>query len=344
MRRDVLGILDARGLCAADAVAEAVAGDAQASAILRAQAARLRDDGPEALALERALVLASQPHQPHYRPQLYLGGAFDENLTALCHPSPGPEGAGRAFVWLYDDDIETLINRDYDEKVHASPWQVNTEVEHALRAFWAAPTAPPLSLRLHLFEGTERVARVAAELGAAEAVTHVELCRQRRGPEPPVAASFPALRGLACAEGELPDLLARGADRLRCLAVKGWAHLDETLALAARAPHLRHLGLRRGSWDVPGLERLFAHPIMDRLTSLDLSEDAIGSVFPYRELLGLRSGWQYLRRLCLPRYNPGLGALQAAFDECPEVTFVGYDRREVMALDLETCGWAESMR
>jgi hypothetical protein len=37
------------------------------------------------------------------------------------------------------------------------------------------------------------------------------------------------------------------------------------------------------------------------------------------------------------------GETRARFADWPEVTFTGFDRREALALDIETIGWANTM-
>lgn len=49
------------------------------------------------------------------------------------------------------------------------------------------------------------------------------------------------------------------------------------------------------------------------------------------------------RHLGLPGHLVG-AEVRARFAERPEVTFVGHDRRERIAFDFETLGWAESCR
>lgn len=328
---------------ASELVARAIAGrDRQAAELIAAQALRLRNDVEATRAAEAELVAASEHHKPWYRPQFYLGALFWENVTVL-------RGGRRDHVWVYDDDIVTLTDCGPELTPHErtelnrDPWRGNDRAAVALARLLKGGEARRIgSLRLLLFEGTRRLAPALADLGAAHLVSHLVLWTQREGPESPVAASFPKLRGLAATPEQLPELLRGGAPELRSLVVYGRARLAQTLELAAQLPALRHLGIWNDVLTAGELERVAASPAMDSLLSLELFTVHGATEFPFDAALALEP-FQYLRHLGLPGHLVG-PEVRSRFAGRPEVTFVSHDRRERIAFDFETIGWAENTR
>ncbi|MCC7540006.1 MAG: hypothetical protein IT379_27555 [Deltaproteobacteria bacterium] len=336
---DALGILRGDGTCAADVVADALAAsDAQAAEILRAQAAWLRDGTGASRARATALVAAitDPKNLPAWRSQIWMGGLFDHRLTLL------PAGDGLE-AWLYDDDIATLGDLADGDDIDEHPWARNTGAAEALDRLLASTDAKRVrALRLLSFEGTRRFAETLRARGALDRVTHVELRLQRECEETSLPRVFPALSGLCCAAADLRALLADESDSLRALVVCGELRsVQQLLRSAKKAPGLRHLGVHYARWDADRLATLLRSPTIRRLTSLELYDVNGAAEFPFEDLVASQSAWRHLRHLALPGHcvvrDPRLA-------ELPNVTFVGHDRREVLALDLETRGWARNTR
>ena len=315
---------------APEAAARAVAETApDLSAVLLAECARLRHDNEDTRARERDALQRARGS-----PQLTFiqKRVFVDNLTILHDDD-------RAYVWLYEDDIVSLAD---DPAHHADPWAHNVEAENQLRRLWRGPDAGLVgSIRVCLFEGTDRMARVTRDLGAAELVTHLDLRVQKDGAViEPVASSFPELRGLSCRAANVAALLAEGAPELRSLVVY-LDHSPDVLDLALRAPKLRHLGLLHAAWSAADVAHLASHAIMNRVTSLDLFDVNHARTFPFAEVRA-RHEFAYLTRLYLPSHlvRPEVKATLDA----PSVTFVTWDRRETIALDFEATGWGADAR
>jgi hypothetical protein len=308
---DWLDILDGDDPCASQAIADALRATSSRSAeILDAQIAYLR----------------SGDIVPHEQGPVGLGDVWMENLTVLSRD-------GRSWAWVRDDDLVTLTDGGlFNPKKHRDPWEANVAAEAALRRL------PPCAIRLCLFEGVSRVAKAAAEIGIADSLTHLDLQLQREGQrQPPVAESFPLLRGLRSVPSACADLLAEGAPFLRSLVVNGKASVAEVLALTEGLPTLRHLGLWRSIATENELDVLLGHPTLARLTSLDLWDVNDAARFPFAALLARRDRIEHLRSLVLPAHTVP-EATKQRFRDWRAVTFVSFDRREVRALDLETIG------
>lgn len=325
----------------ADLVADAIASrDPVGAEILRAQARWVQSGAPSALARAGARVHAvSDPRRPEqWRPQISLAGVTPNNLSVLA----GPDGD---HLWLYDDDIVSLEDSgDFDPAVHASPWELNTDAAEALAALLDSPARERVrDLRLLVFEGSRRIHELLRSRAACSWVSHLELRLQRARDEPAVGERFPALRGLCCEAVDLPRLLRRGAPELRALVVIGELADAALRSLTARAPKLRHLALQHTRWTDASLRALLELPLVEQLTGLELYDVHHATRFPFDALLDAREAWTHLRYL-------GLGGhlvrdeLRGPFAAHPQVVFIGHDRRQVMALDLETRGWARNMR
>jgi hypothetical protein len=309
--------------------------DVEFAALLEAQCRRLREDSPDARARERALLEASEWRDGKGRAQFTLinAGIFEDYVIRV-------DDDDRSYLWVYEED-----GTDAPEPGE-EPY---TAARDRLIAAWRDErTQRVRSIRLCLFSGTKRMAETLADLGAAARVTHVEL----RTNEPcaehaPVARSFPALRGLTCADHELAPLLAEGAPRLRSLVVTHpWDRPE--VAIEARLPRvalpaLRHFGLFHGPCSAEDLAVLAAHPMVGSLASLELFSLNDATRFPFDALLERRDAWAHLRRVHITGHLVP-EEIKRRFAPWPEVEFVGYDRREVIAFDFETRGWAAGAR
>ncbi|MBK7396207.1 MAG: hypothetical protein IPJ34_07890 [Myxococcales bacterium] len=220
--------------------------------------------------------------------------------------------------------------------------------DRLLASFRDERTQRVRSIRLCLFSGTTRMAETLATLGAAERVTHVELRTNDPDAEhAPIAGSFPGLRGLTCAEGELAPLLAAGAPRLRSLVVTHpWDRPPVEIAArlpAVALPDLRHFGLFHGPCSAEDLVGIAEHPMVRALTSLEFFSLDHATRFPFEALLARREAWAHLRRVLVTGHLVP-DEVKQRFASWPAVEFVGYDRREVIAFDFETRGWAAGAR
>jgi hypothetical protein len=187
------------------------------------------------------------------------------------------------------------------------------------------------------------MAQVLGELGVARRVSHIELRTQRKGEvHVPIAEAFPALRGLGCSARELPTLLSHGAPELRSLVLHGDVWEPRVLDLCARAPKLRHLGLHAATRP-EDLARLAAHPVMDRITSLEIFSTNDAARFPFDVLRSKRDAFAYLSRIWLAGHLVAPKVV-AGLHDWPEVELVTWDRRETIALDFHTIGWGAAAR
>jgi hypothetical protein len=309
--------------------------DGEFAALLEAQCLRLREDSAETRARETALLQASEWRDGKGRAQFSLIGAglFEDYVIRV-------DDGDRCYLWVYEED-----GTDAPEPGE-EPY---TAARDRLIAAWRDErTQRARSIRLCLFSGTKRMAETLATLGAAARVTHVELRTNEPDAEhAPIARSFPALRGLTCAEGELAPLLAEGAPRLRSLVVTHpWN--QPHVAIEARLPHvvlpdLRHFGLFHGPFSAGDLAVIAEHPMFGSLASLELFSLNHATRFPFDALLERRDAWAHLRRVHITGHLVP-DDLKRRFAAWPEIEFVGYDRREVIAFDFETRGWAAGAR
>lgn len=329
------------GELVSEALARTVARkDPQAADVIAAQANRWRGDTVDTRAVEADLLLRSGPHQPDNRTHFSFQDLFEENLTVL-------HGGLGDHLFVYDHDLTTL----YDGRPAGTPapvnreaaWDGNESVAAALGRLLAGSERRRLrSIRLHLFEGTRRVAPVIAAHDAAALVSHLMLWTERDGPQTPVARLFPRLIGLSADPAWLPELLADGAPFLRSLVVYGRQWWARTLDLAAGLPHLVHLGLWAEDTEAEDVLRMARSPLLLRLRSLEFFGSNYTDRFPFGTVLA-QDAFRSLSRLGLPGHLVG-GDVRARFEDWPEVDFVGYDRRSRIAFDLETTGWAEYTR
>jgi hypothetical protein len=309
--------------------------DVDFAALLRAQCRRLREDSAEARAEERALLQASEWRDGKGRAQFSFVGAgiFEDYVIRI-------DDGDRSYLWVYEED-GTDPPEPGEEPYTAAR-------DRLLTAWQDERTQRVHSIRLCLFSGTSRMAEALAQLGAAARVTHVELRTNEPGTEhAPIARSFPAVRGLTCADRELAPLLAEGAPRLRSLVVTHpWD--QPHVAIEARLPDvalpdLRHFGLFHGPCSAEDLAVLAAHPMLRSLASLEIFSLNHATRFPFDALLDRRDAWAHLRRVLVTGHLVP-DDIKRRFAAWPEVELVGYDRREVIAFDFETRGWAAGAR
>ena len=329
---------------AAEVVGRALArSDPQAAALIMAGAARLRGNGDAAREAESALLSAMAARQPGYRAQISLYDLFDEQVT-LLHGGPCDH------VWAYDEDIVGLVDgigADLPPAQRAAllrdPWAWNTVAAAQLGRLLDGSAARRIgSVRLMSFEGVRRFGAVVGDRDAARLVTHLALQEDHRADDRSVGAAFPNLRGLAVDEGSLASVLRDGAPELRSLVVRGTSDIAATLDAAAGLPSLRHLGLWYGALGPAEVERVAASEVMARLVSLELFtiDDAVR--FPFDLVVAIEP-FRRLQRIGLPGHLVG-DEVRSLLVDRPEIDLVSHDRRERIAFDIETIGWAEHMR
>jgi hypothetical protein len=79
-------------------------------------------------------------------------------------------------------------------------------------------------------------------------------------------------------------------------------------------------------------------PLLANLDTFEASSTYHATSFPFDVLLAERPRLAHLRRIVVGGHLVPPKVLKR-FATWPEVTFVRHDRREVLALDLETTGW-----
>ncbi|MFG1877702.1 hypothetical protein ACGFIV_22900 [Sphaerisporangium sp. NPDC049003] len=120
-------------------------------------------------------------------------------------------------------------------------------------------------------------------------------------------------------------------DRLTHLCL--WTLVDTLSGLAL--PALRHLALWETHVDIATLSR---SPVVARLATLDLWKVNHPGPFGFPALLGHRRHLAHLERIVVPGHGIPAGTA-GRFGDWPQVTFAGHNRREVLALDLDTRGY-----
>jgi hypothetical protein len=318
-----------------EAVAAALASsDPHMSELISAEIARLREDSAENRARESALLHASAPHQTRYRAQFAETKVFAQNLTTIVDQE-------MIAASLYDDDLVSLVDGTGNKR---DPWSQNTDATAALKKLLSGADRPRVrSIRLLLFEGTERVGQMLQQVHASELVTHLDLRRMREGDDLPVAGRFPNLRGLACHSKNVDVLLRDGAPELRSLVVRSCSDLPHLLELGGRLPKLRHLGIWNAPTQFDDVSRLVAHPLMNQLTSVEFHAINHTKEFPFKALLAQKEQLQYLDRLAVASHIVPPNVVER-FADWSNLVWVSWDRREQMAFDFETIGWGANAR
>ncbi|MFK8004615.1 MAG: hypothetical protein AB8H86_33920 [Polyangiales bacterium] len=193
------------------------------------------------------------------------------------------------------------------------------------------------------FQGTRRVHRSLAAHGATHLVTHLELRVQSEETEPPIAGRFPGLLGLACSSREIATLLRGEHPILRSLVLRGPVNTQTLFGVLQRAPNLRHLGVHGHRWTDDDLVLFLDDDRLRRFESIELCGGSSASTFPFELVAARKRAWSHLKFLGLPGHAVASDTRKLFADD-PQVVFVGHDRRQVIALDLETHGWPDSSR
>lgn len=327
---DPLGLLPHSGRFVAERLVPRLRerGDRSAK-ILAAQARWLRTAEPAALAeVVRLVAPVVDPTTKKRRfPRVGLAGAFSDGVSFV----------GRE-AWVADNDIISLTDGGlFDPARHESPWDANAEVIDELDAAIARGRYPT-ALRLRLCEGSERIHTALRAHGLARAVTHLDLQLERESDESELGHRFPGLRGLSVRASKLRQALRVPLPELRSLVLRGAVDPATLRWARARAPKLAHLALFRTEWSEAFLTELLDHT--EDLRTLQSFDVNGARRFPFAALAAERPRWTHLALLALPGHLvPDEDRERFAAD--PQVLFVAHDRREVVALDLETHGWPE---
>jgi hypothetical protein len=278
--------------------------------------AQYTSDAPQIL----SLLAASDRSRDNF--SLIASGLFADYVTVL-----------EEFLWFYDDDIVGLVDGGIAPAKANDPWDYNTKAIEALELLWPRIGWSIESIRLCLFEGTERTTRALyGMLDAMDRVTHLELRQQSAKTIVPL--EFPNLRGLACHGSHVNELLSNGAPTLESLVL--WGENGFCSLPSVEIPQLRHLGLFHVTPSSDSLSALLEHPLIARLESLEFSDINRSNQFPFDALRGRAGG---------PRITvAGHLVPQAIRDGLPEVEFVTWDRRERLAHDFAAQGWGAHAR
>ncbi|MEO0321340.1 MAG: hypothetical protein AAF447_00145 [Myxococcota bacterium] len=330
---DILGLVPESECLAAQLIARHAETLEGAAEVIAAQARWLRSGTAEDWALARRSVDAVTGPPHHLQ-------ALDRGIgNGVCVLRDGHD----AMAWLVDDDLVGLEDgSDYSPKRHASPWEVNTEGERALRAFLASGTFVH-GLRLGVHEGSARFHGALQDHDLCELVTHLVLAVQNPdNAEVPVVERFPALRGLSCLARELPVLLASRAPALRSLTVADPVDLETLDRALARAPALTHLALRCTGFSEAFVRDLLRRPFLARLRGLELWDRRREGGFPLAAWRAHEASTQHLVYVGLAEWSlPERD--RPAFARRPGAFLIRSDRRDVVALDADTSGWTYRM-
>jgi len=294
--------------------------DATAAALIEIEARRLVAPTEESTADERDALRS-------------LGGGFwfhemDANVLAIDHT----EGL---HVWCYDDDLVTLGDRSL--RLGARRHAVDAISD--LKALFTRRSAKELrSLQLLLFGPVAPFRELLDEVDAREGVTRLVLRREHDEPLTPLADVFPLLVGLEGAADDLPRLLEGGHEALEALVVRAGALSRFAFLSPKLLPGLRHLGVREPNVSAGALRAFLQTPIVGQLRSLDVSSTNHAETFPFDALWDARTHLSHLERIIVGGHLVPERVLRR-FAVWSEVTFVGHDRREALAIDLETTGW-----
>ncbi|WP_214109764.1 hypothetical protein [Acrocarpospora catenulata] len=267
---------------------------------------------------------------------------FDEHLLLV------PDGPA-VHAYVEGHDVVSIVDGLATAKgmspsrlgfdARREPWRADLMGRHRLRSLLASGHMSRLrSLRVRTWSGTGHLDPVLREYSAADRLTHLCLWTQRDDvAEAPVAGRYPGLRALECQAGEVAGLLRDGAPRLRTLVTYG-AGSDGLLA-GLSLPALRHLALWETEVDPAELS---GSPIVGQLATLDLWKVNGADRFDFSGLLRHRGDLAHLEQIIVPGHGIPAGT-PARFEDWPEVVFAGFDRRETLALDLDTRGYTLHM-
>ncbi|WP_437768222.1 hypothetical protein WMF27_14815 [Sorangium sp. So ce281] len=305
------------------------------------QVERLRHDGDDARAMACELLESTK--------EMTFGPIpdFREPLTCVDDGHDGLVG------WVYDDDatIDEELRPELEQigrdSLGFSPDDRGISLGvaglHRLRRLLASPAGRSLrSLRLMTFGTLGPFLDVLNTYGCASAVASLVA----RGASAAIGAALADLRGLGAPERMVGALLAQPAPALRYLTVfRGDDDVRGALAPLGpgKLPALEHLGLWYRPTRPDGLRVLAAHPLIQRLQSLEIWSTDDARRFPFEDLLALRPSLSHLARLLLGGHLVP-SHVRERFADWPAVEFVSHDRREVIALDIAALGWARAIR
>ncbi|WP_437708095.1 hypothetical protein WMF45_29215 [Sorangium sp. So ce448] len=306
------------------------------------QLERLRHDGDDARAMARELLESAK--------EMTFGPIpdFREPLSCVDDGHDGLVG------WVYDDDAATIdeelrpeLERIGRDALGFSPDGADVALGvvglHRLRRLLASSAGRSLrSLRLMTFGALGPFVDLLNTYGCASVVGSLVA----RGPSAAIGAALPGLRGLGAPERTLAAMLAQPAPALRYLTVfRGNDDVRGALAPlgAGKLPALEHLGLWYRPTRPDGLRVLAAHPLIQRLQSLEIWSTDDAKRLPFEDLLALRPSLSHLARILLGGHLVP-SHVRERFADWPAVEFVSHDRREAIALDIAAFGWARALR
>jgi hypothetical protein len=306
------------------------------------QVEQLRHDGDDARALVHELLDSTK--------EMTFGPIPEFGEPCACID----DGQGGLLGWVHDEDAATLdeelrpelglIGRDaLGFSPDAPDVSLGVVGLHRLRRLLASPAGRSLrSLRLMTFGALGPFLDLLNAHGRASLVASLVA----RGSGPAIGAALPGLLGLGAPERTLATLLSQPAPTLRYLTVfRGDDDVRGALAPLGpgKLPALQHLGLWYRPTRPEGLRVLAAHPLVQRLQSLEIWSTDDARKLPFEELLALRPALSHLARLLLGGHLIP-SQIRERFASWPAVEFVSHDRREVIALDIATLGWARALR
>ncbi|WP_437818856.1 hypothetical protein [Sorangium sp. So ce1078] len=176
----------------------------------------------------------------------------------------------------------------------------HTYAVHALRRLLHHPAGRFLRrLRMEIHAELEPILPLLGEHARADRVSHLTVTsREARA----LGASFPDLLALACYARALDRWLAAPLPRLTRLTLR-WEPSGLSSVLAAldpaRLPALQHLALWNVPLDAKSASAVIDHPLIARLTSLDLWSQIAPQRGMYEALLARRGDLAHLERLVL---------------------------------------------
>ncbi|WP_437737076.1 hypothetical protein [Sorangium sp. So ce1335] len=211
----------------------------------------------------------------------------------------------------------------------------HTYAVHALRRLLCHPAGRFLRrLRMEIREEIEPILSFLVEHGRVDRVSHLAVT-SRAGRA--LGACFPELHALACYARGLDRWLAAPLPRLLHLTVR-WepATLSSVLAAldATRLPSLQHVALWDTPLDAKSTALVLDHPVIARLTRLDLWSQIAPQRGMYEAVLLRRRELQHLERLVLALHGAP-AELVARFADWPAVVWADRSRSGLEEADRE---------
>jgi hypothetical protein len=306
--------------------------------VARAFARRVRSRDPAAASLidveTRRLVEGTEEAIADEREALAeFGGGF--HFAELNSNVLAAEDGGTLHVWCYDNDLVSLGHRS----MRLGARRHSIDALRRLRELFAR-RSPRLvrSFHLMLFGPTEPFEEYLESLDARDMLSHLALRREHAEPLSPLAGVFPALEALDAAAEDLHSLLGEEHPSLATLVVRADEGARVALPYPESVPALRHLGLREGCVDEESVAAVLGSRLVAQLESLEMTATNRSSAFAFDVLLDHRAKLGQLRNIVVGGHLVPERVLRR-FKSWPEVMFISHDRREALALDLETTGW-----